>query len=165
MNEPIDSGVPPLHKGRQGSAGTGPTASKRMTWAIIVVVFLGTVFAALCVMLFWSRRAEIRAALKEHRVERRIPADIPLELSEPDEPFVEKAPAENVSRHGARVLTKTRWQRNERVLVSLPQEVERSRARIAYCDPLPEQSFAVGLQFSSAVSEMSFGLQPHPFRK
>ena len=130
-----------------------------MIWAISLAVFLGTLFAACCVLFVWSRRSEIRAALKEQRGESRVRATIPLELSKPDEARVEKVPAENVSRHGARVLTTARWQPNERVLVRLPQELDRSHARIAYCRPLSEQSFAVGLQFSSPVNDRSFGIE------
>ena len=135
-----------------------------MVWTIILAVFLGAVFAALCVMLAWSYRSEIRAALKEHRGEKRIPVSIRLELSKPDEAFVEKVSAQNISRRGARVATKTRWQPNERVLVTLPQELERAGARITYCQSLSEQSFGVGLQFSSAVEQRSFGIE-RPFGK
>ena len=122
----------------------------------------------LAVALIWSRRADIRAALKEHRRESRIAADISLELSDADEPFVHEATStQNVSRHGARVLTKTRWRPNDRVLVHLPQAAERSRARIAYCTPLSEHAFAVGLKFSSALDEWSLDLErsDHPFGK
>lgn len=131
-----------------------------MIWAITVLVFLGTLFAVLSVMFVWSRRAEIRTTLKEHRGENRIPAGVHLELSKLNEPVVEKVPTENVSRHGARVLTKIRWMPNERVLVRLPQELEFSGARITYCQDLSEESFGVGLQFSSAFEEQSFGIQP-----
>jgi PilZ domain len=138
-----------------------------MPWAISVVVLLGAVFAVLVVILAWSRRAEIREALREHRRESRIPADIPLELSNLDESFVETAPTENISRHGARVLTTTRWRPNDRVLIGLPQAVERSRARIAYCELLSRDSFVVGLQFSSAFNEWSSDIEwsDHPYRK
>ena len=135
----------------QGRAG-------EMVWTIVAAVFLGTVFAALCVMLAWSRWSEIRAALKEHRAENRIPVDVFLAVSKVNEAFVEKVSAQNISRHGARVATKTRWQPNERVLVTLPQQLERAGARITYCQCLSEQSFGVGLQFSSAVEERSFGI-------
>jgi PilZ domain len=138
-----------------------------MTWAISVAIFLVAVFAVLAVILAWSRREEIRAALREHRGESRKPVDIPLELSNLDKSFVETATAENISRHGARVLTRTRWRPNDRVLVGLPQAVRRSRARIAYCQLLPGDSFGVGLKFSAAFDEWSFGFQrsDHPSRK
>jgi hypothetical protein len=137
-----------------------------MTWAISLVVFLGTALAVLLVMLAWSRRAEMRAALREHRGESRTPVDIPLELSNLDESFVETATAENISRHGARVRTARRWRPNDRVLVRLPQAARRSPARIAYCQLLPG-AFGVGLKFSAAFDEWSFGFQwsDHPSRK
>jgi PilZ domain len=138
-----------------------------MPWAISAAVFLGAVFAVLVLILAWSRRAEIREALREQRRESRIPADISLELSSLGETFVETATTENISRHGARVLTTTRWRPNDRVLIGLPQAVERSRARIAYCELLYGHLFAVGLQFSSAFGDWSSGPErsDHPYRK
>ena len=139
-----------------------------MAWATSVAIFLGTVLTVLVVIFVWSRRAEIREALREHRRESRIPADISLELSELDATFVETAPTENISRHGARVLTTTRWRPHDRVLIGLPHAVERSHARIAYCDPLAGHSFAVGLKFSSAFNEWSSSdleWSDHPYRK
>jgi heme exporter protein D len=139
-----------------------------MTWAISVAIFLGTVLAVLVVIFVWSQREEIREALREHRRESRIPADISLELAELDETVVETAPTENISRHGARVLTTRRWRPHERVLIGLAQAVERSHARIAYCDPLSGHSFAVGLKFSSAFNEWNpsdLEWSDHPYRK
>jgi PilZ domain len=138
-----------------------------MTWAIIVTIFLGTVLAVLVVIFVWSRRAEIREALREHRSESRLPADISLELAKRDGAFVETAPTENISRHGARVLTTTQWRPNDRVLIGLPQAVERSRARITYCELLYRHSFAVGLKFSSAFNKWSSDIEwsDHPYRK
>jgi len=92
-----------------------------------VGLFLALVFAVLVVMLVWSRRAEIRDALREHRKESRIPTDILLELSNVGGTFVETVPAENISRHGARLLTPTRWPPHDRVFIGLPQAVEHSR--------------------------------------
>jgi len=124
--------------------------------AISALAFLGTVLTAFVVILVWLRRAEIRKALSEHRTESRITAKFPLELSKLDEPVVhETAATENISRHGARVLTTTRWQPKDRVLVSLPGAVRHSKAQIAYCDLLPGYSFAVGLKFSSAFDDWS----------
>jgi len=58
---------------------------------------------------------------------------------------------ENVSRHGARVVTNRRWYPHDSVLVRLPAEVLPARARITYCQPLKGAEFAMGLQFSLAV--------------
>jgi len=139
-----------------------------MAWAISAATFVGMILLALALAFIWSRRTDIRAALKEHRRESRIAANIPLELSNAEEPSVhETASTQNVSRHGARVLTKTRWRQNDRVLVHLPQAVERFPARIAYCAPLSEHSFAIGLKFSSALNARGLNLErsDHPFGK
>jgi len=125
-----------------------------MIWLITIVTFLGAVVAAMLVFLFVFRE-QILAALKkleQRRMEARIPTRVGLELSDPDEPLIyEITFTENVSRHGARVVTKRCWSPNDRVLVKLPQESLPSRARITYCQPLKGDEFAMGLQFSLLV--------------
>jgi len=125
-----------------------------MIWLITIVTFLGAVVAAMLVFLFVFRE-QILAALKkleQRRMEARIPTRVGLELSDPDEPLIyEITFTENVSRHGARVVTKKCWSANDSVLVKLPQESLPSRARITYCQPLKGDEFAMGLQFSLLV--------------
>jgi hypothetical protein len=126
-----------------------------MIWLIIIVIFLGSLVAVMLVFLFLSERERILAALRkpeEQRMEARIPTRIGLELSGPDEPLIyEITFTENVSRHGARVITKRRWSPNDRVLVKLPQERLSSHARITYCQSLKGDEFAMGLQFPFVV--------------
>ena len=126
-----------------------------MIWLITIVIFLGAVLAVMLVFWFFSQREQILAALRkyeEHRTEARIPTRVGLELSGPDEPLIyEITFTENVSFHGARVVTKRRWSPNDSVLVKLPQESLPSRARITYCQPLKGDEFAMGMQFSLAV--------------
>ena len=125
-----------------------------MIWLITIVTFLGAVIAAMLVFLFFFRE-QILAALRkleQRRMEARIPTRVGLELSGPDETLThEMTFTENVSRHGARVVTKRRWSPNDSVLVRLPQESLPSRARITYCQPLEGDEFAMGLQFSLVV--------------
>jgi hypothetical protein len=145
-----------------------------MIWMITIATFLGTGVAVLLMFFIFSRREQIREALREQRIERRTSAKVGVELYGLDEPHThEMALSENISRHGARIVTKNRWRPNDRVFVRLPRGDERSRAQIAYCNALPGDVFAIGLQFSSAVdnwlisrSGMS-NYQPsvHPFRK
>jgi len=123
-----------------------------MIWFITIVMFLGVVIAVMLVFCFFERE-RILAALnrpEEHRLETRIPRIVGLELSGPDELY-EATFTENVSPHGARVVSKRRWRPNDSVLVKLPQEGCPSRARITYCQPLKENEFATGLQFSVLV--------------
>ena len=132
----------------------GLSASAQMIWLITIVTFLGAVVAAMLVFLFVFRE-QILAALRkleQRRMEARIPTKVGLELSGPDEPLIyEITFTQNVSPHGARVVTKTRWSPNDSVLVKLPQESLPSRARITYCQPLERDEFAMGLQFSLLV--------------
>jgi PilZ domain len=86
-----------------------------------------------------SQKDQIRAALRgpeQQRKEPRTPRQVALE---------------NVSRHGARVVTNRRWYPHDSVLVRLPDDVLPARARITYCQPLKGDMFAMGLQFSLAV--------------
>src|SRR5882724_3375973 len=97
-----------------------------MILLITIVIFLGAVLAVMLVFWFFSQREQILAALRkpeEHRTESRIPTRVGLKLSGPDEPLIyEITFTENVSFHGARVVTKRRWSPNDSVLVKLPQE-------------------------------------------
>src|SRR6266446_10724560 len=126
-----------------------------MIWLITIVTFPGAAVAVLLVFCFFSQREQILAAIRkpeEQRIEARISTRVGLELSGPDEPLIyEITFTENVSRQGARVVTKRRWSPNDSVLVKLPQECLPSRARITYCQPLKGDEFAMGLQFSLLV--------------
>jgi len=126
-----------------------------MIWLVTIFAFLGTAVAVMLVFCFFFQRERILAALgrpEEHRMETRILTRVGVELSASDEPLIyEITFTENVSPHGARVLTKRRWIPNNSVLVKLPQEGCPSRARITYCQPLRGGEFATGLQFSFLV--------------
>jgi hypothetical protein len=126
-----------------------------MIWLLTVVTFLVAVGTAMLVFLLFSKRDQIRAALRkpeQQRIEGRIPTRVGLKLAGPDEPLAyEVTFTENISRHGARVITNRRWRPNDNVLVKLPDECLPSRARITYCQPLKGDEFAMGLEFSLAV--------------
>jgi hypothetical protein len=125
-----------------------------MLWVMTIAVFVATVVAALLIFLIYSQREQIKKALKEKRKERRTPVKVELEISTQREPPVyENSSTENASSHGARIISSTRWQPHEHVLVRLPFKNEPSRARIIYCDALPTNAFAVGLRFPSAVDD------------
>jgi hypothetical protein len=128
-----------------------------MIWLITIVTFLGVAVAVMFVFWFFSQKEQILAALRkpeEQRREARIPTKVGLELSGPDEPLIyESIFTENVSDHGARVVTKRRLSPNDSVLVKLPQEALPFRARITYCQPSERDEFAMGLQFSLLIYE------------
>jgi hypothetical protein len=126
-----------------------------VVWVTTVAVFLGTLVAGVLILFLFSQRDLIREALRnpeQKRMERRTVARVEVELLSTDEPFInEIASTENVSCYGARVVTKMRWRPNDGVTVKLLREGLPNRARIAYCNPLNGEAFAIGLQFSSAV--------------
>ena len=133
-----------------------------MIGVITIAIFLGAVVAVMFVFWFFSQREQILAALRkpgQQRMEARIPTRVGLELFGPDETLThEMTFTENVSRHGARVVTKKRWSPNDSVLVKLPQESLPSRARITYCQSLKGNEFATGMQFSLAIYDWTRSL-------
>jgi len=123
-----------------------------MVWAITIATFLGTVITALLILWILSKKEQIRKALKERRVEKRIRVEVELELSSP--PLIhEKSLTENASHHGARIVSNKPLQPHDHVLVRFPFAQKPSRARVTYCDALPKDAFAVGLHFSSIVND------------
>jgi hypothetical protein len=164
-------------RNRQQDRILAPQARPRreglMLWAITIAVFLAIATIALLLFLIYSQREQIRKALKEKRNEKRIPTEVELELFSPNEPILyEKSLTENACGHGARILSRKHWQRHDHVLVKLPQKAQPSRARIAYCDTLPGDAFAIGLHFPSAVgdwlisaNDMLNGERSHLYRK
>jgi hypothetical protein len=89
-----------------------------------------------------------RQAFPFHRVERRIPMEIPVILDgHLRMPGTESTFTENVSARGARVLSTRRWEQGERVTFVSRTGEFRSSARVAYCQPLQGDGFAIGVEF------------------
>ena len=126
-----------------------------MVWVITVEIFLVTLAAGVSILYFFYRRNQNRDALtrpQEKRTEGRTRFRVDVELISTDEPFQKEVTVtENVSRYGARVVTKGLWRPNAALTVKLLREDLPYDARIAYCNPLPEAAFAVGLQFTLPV--------------
>ena len=62
-------------------------------------------------------------------------------------PGAESTFTENVSAKGARVVSVRRWEAGDRLTVSSRTGEFRSSARVAYCQPLQGDGFAIGLEF------------------
>ena len=126
-----------------------------MLWVITVAAFLGTLVAGALALFLFHQRDHIREALRtpaQKRMESRTLARVEVELLSTDAPFInENTLTENVSRYGARVVTKTQWRPSDDVDVKLHREGLSNRARIAYCKRLKGEAFAIGLQFSLPV--------------
>jgi hypothetical protein len=82
------------------------------------------------------------------RIERRVPMEIPVMLDGHQEtPGTESTFTENVSARGARVVSTRRWEQGEQLTFASRTGEFRSSARVAYCQPLQGDGFAVGLEF------------------
>jgi hypothetical protein len=82
------------------------------------------------------------------RAEERIPMAIPVYLVSLKEPgTAEQVLTENVSSHGASVVTKQSWQPHEQQWTTTLVNKFLCPARVVYCLPRPNNSFCVGLEF------------------
>src|ERR1700690_1892213 len=89
-----------------------------------------------------------RGTFSFHRVERRIPMEIPVLLDGHRQmPGTESTFTENVSARGARVVSTRRWEHGERLTFVSRTGEFRSSARVAYCEPLQGDGFAIGVEF------------------
>jgi hypothetical protein len=83
-----------------------------------------------------------------HRAERRIPMEIPVVLDgHRQTPGAESTFTENVSARGARVVSTRRWEKGEPLTFVSRTGEFRSLARVAYCQPMHGDGYAVGVEF------------------
>jgi hypothetical protein len=92
--------------------------------------------------------------VKGKRAEERKQLKVAVDLSSVDV----RTPArsgvtDNVSAHGARVLTSKALKFNERLNVRSMLGSYRSRARVVYCVPAAGGLFAIGLQFYASAGD------------
>jgi PilZ domain-containing protein len=88
------------------------------------------------------------------RNEKRVPMAVPVCLVVTEKLLVaDQAMTVNVSPHGARVLTKRRWQPEEQPRLASSSGEPRTQAKIVYCEPLTDGHFCVGLQFLSPITD------------
>jgi hypothetical protein len=82
------------------------------------------------------------------RIEKRISMGIPVYLGSLKKPrTAERVLTENVSPHGARVVTKLRWQAGEDLWITPLSGQFQLTAQVTYCQPLANGEFCVGLDF------------------
>ncbi|MGH9206323.1 MAG: PilZ domain-containing protein [Acidimicrobiales bacterium] len=89
------------------------------------------------------------------RLEHRMAANVGARLETSDVPRVwENVSIENVSNHGARVITHQSWQPHDHVtLVGLIDDFH-ADAEVIYCQRLGGNRCAVGLRFVTAAVEL-----------
>lgn len=82
------------------------------------------------------------------RIEKRVPLEVPVYLASLREPRpAEKTQTENVSPHGAQILTKRPWEPNEEPLVTSDGGSPKLPVRVVYCRPGANGWFRIGLEF------------------
>jgi hypothetical protein len=88
-------------------------------------------------------------------MERRTPIALLVHLEIPTEtPARESAWIENISSRGARVVGDRSWSIDDRVLLSSQEYgVRAAPARVVYCQPQPNDRFAIGLHFDHPIFE------------
>jgi len=62
-------------------------------------------------------------------------------------PGAESTFTENVSARGARVVSTRRWDKGARIVFASRTGEFRSAARVAYCQPIHGDGYAVGVEF------------------
>jgi PilZ domain len=83
-----------------------------------------------------------------HRIEARVPMEIPVVLDGHRQmPGLEATFTENVSARGARVLSVRHWQKGDSLMLASRTGEFRSAARVAYCQPLHGEGYAIGVEF------------------
>jgi hypothetical protein len=87
-----------------------------------------------------------------NRSENRIPMEIPVVLDGHRQvPGVEATFTENVSSKGARVVTTRRWDKGAPLVFASRTGEFRSASRVAYCQPLRGDGYAIGVEFLEPV--------------
>jgi hypothetical protein len=89
-----------------------------------------------------------KAKFSLHRAEDRILMEIPVLIDGHRQvPGSESTFTENVSARGARVVSVRRWDQGENLTFASRTGDFRSSARVAYCQPLQGDGFAIGVEF------------------
>ena len=95
-----------------------------------------------------TRRKILRLKSFDARIEKREPMPVQLYLANLEEPQArERTVTEDVSPHGARVLTKRYWRPGEVPLLTPLIGDFPKHARVVYCDPQPKGGYCVGIRF------------------
>src|SRR6266436_6743344 len=82
------------------------------------------------------------------RIERRLPVSVPVYLASLREPHAcERTTSENVSPHGARMISKWFWRSGEEALIAPLTDEFSQIGRVVYCEQKTEGYFCLGVEF------------------
>jgi hypothetical protein len=84
------------------------------------------------------------------RMEKRLPIAIVVRLAHAEDQLVDGAEltyTDNVSAHGARVISRRAWQSGEVVMITSLKDETTIRGKVIYCQKLPDDRYCIGLNF------------------
>ena len=82
------------------------------------------------------------------RIEKRVPTSVPVYLASLEDPRArERTLTENVSAHGARVISKRSWRTGEESLITPLGGGFVEVGRVIYCLPQAGPHFCLGIEF------------------
>lgn len=95
-----------------------------------------------------AQRRRPNERLFDGRTEKRLPTSVPIYLGPLEDPRTpERTLTENVSPHGARVISKRSWQPGEESLITLLTGELPQVGRVIYCLPSAGDRFCLGMEF------------------
>src|SRR5467141_4232253 len=95
-----------------------------------------------------AQRRRPNQRLFDGRLEKRLTMSVPVYLASLDEPRArERTRTENVSPHGARVVSKRSWRSGEESLVTFLTGEFPQVGRVIYCVPKAGDRFSLGVEF------------------
>jgi hypothetical protein len=100
--------------------------------------------------------------MNEGRMYKRTTVGSAAGVSHPGQPSeVEVVWVENISHHGARIVSPRHWKSGDRLVIRSQGSLTWSAAaRVVYCQPLPDGHFAIGCKFNEGI-----GIQFLPQKK
>jgi len=99
-------------------------------------------------MMNGAHRRRPDKRLFDGRIEKRLPTSVPVYLASLGEPRArERTLTENVSPHGARVISKRSWQSGEGSLITPLTGAFPQIGRVIYCLPKEGDRFCLGVEF------------------
>ena len=95
-----------------------------------------------------ARRRRPKQRLSDGRLEKRLATSVPVYLASLEEPHArERTVTQNISPHGARVVSKRSWRSGEEVLITPLTGEFPQVGRVIYCLPRTGDGFCVGVEF------------------
>jgi hypothetical protein len=103
-----------------------------------------------------ARRRRRNKRLFDGRFEKRLQTSVPVYLATLDNPRTrERTLTENISPHGARVISKRFWQAGQGSLITPSAGGFAQVGRVIYCMPMDGYRFCLGIEFRERAVKWS----------